>query len=208
MEILFEGIDLARISTSFTINGTAAIILRDVPRGMADKQGVPREKLTGTIQNDILKEYVARGTWIFPVRPSMRSSPTPCSSPTHDAALQSDLHRRRARARCRLHRGRGDGLHAGERLAYVDELIAARRRPERVRQAAVVLLLCAHGSLRGGLPSSAPPAALGAHHEGALRHDRPEGADVPLRRGLRRIVARRAQPYNNIVRVGVETWPR
>ncbi|WP_262926593.1 methylmalonyl-CoA mutase family protein, partial [Streptococcus pneumoniae] len=38
----------------------------------ADKQGVPRAKLTGTIQNDILKEYVARGTWIFPVRPSMR----------------------------------------------------------------------------------------------------------------------------------------
>ena len=39
---------------------------------VADKKGVPREKLTGTIQNDILKEYVARGTWIFPVKPSMR----------------------------------------------------------------------------------------------------------------------------------------
>ncbi|UHL63961.1 methylmalonyl-CoA mutase family protein [Paralcaligenes sp. KSB-10] len=70
-EILFQGIDLSRISTSFTINGTAAIIYA-MYLAVADKQGVAREKLTGTIQNDILKEYVARGTWIFPVRPSMR----------------------------------------------------------------------------------------------------------------------------------------
>ena len=71
METLFEGIDLAGISTSFTINGTAAIIYA-MYIACADKMGVPRAKLTGTIQNDILKEYVARGTWIFPVRPSMR----------------------------------------------------------------------------------------------------------------------------------------
>jgi methylmalonyl-CoA mutase, N-terminal domain len=71
METLFEGIDLGAISTSFTINGTAAIIYA-MYLAAADKQGVPRAKLTGTIQNDILKEYVARGTWIFPVRPSMR----------------------------------------------------------------------------------------------------------------------------------------
>ncbi|MBI3936976.1 MAG: methylmalonyl-CoA mutase [Betaproteobacteria bacterium] len=70
-EVLFDGIDLARISTSFTINGTAAIIYA-MYLAVADKHGVPREKLTGTIQNDILKEYVARGTWIFPVKPSMR----------------------------------------------------------------------------------------------------------------------------------------
>jgi len=71
METLFEGIDLGRISTSFTINGTAAIVYA-MYLAAADKQGVRREKLTGTLQNDILKEYVARGTWIFPVRPSMR----------------------------------------------------------------------------------------------------------------------------------------
>jgi methylmalonyl-CoA mutase N-terminal domain/subunit len=70
-EILFQGLDLSKISTSFTINGTAAIIYA-MYLAVADKQGVPRDKLTGTIQNDILKEYVARGTWIFPVRPSMR----------------------------------------------------------------------------------------------------------------------------------------
>ncbi len=70
-EILFDGLDLGAISTSFTINGSAAMIYA-MYLAAADKRGVPRAKLTGTIQNDILKEYVARGTWIFPVRPSMR----------------------------------------------------------------------------------------------------------------------------------------
>jgi methylmalonyl-CoA mutase N-terminal domain/subunit len=70
-ETVFRGIDLSKISTSFTINGTAAIIYA-MYIAVADKAGVPRAKLTGTIQNDILKEYVARGTWIFPVRQSMR----------------------------------------------------------------------------------------------------------------------------------------
>jgi methylmalonyl-CoA mutase N-terminal domain/subunit len=70
-ETVFKGIDLAKISTSFTINGTAAIVYA-MYVAVADKVGVPRAKLTGTIQNDILKEYVARGTWIFPVRQSMR----------------------------------------------------------------------------------------------------------------------------------------
>ena len=70
-EILFRDLDLSKISTSFTINGTAAIVYA-MYLAVADKQGVRRDQLTGTIQNDILKEYVARGTWIFPVRPSMR----------------------------------------------------------------------------------------------------------------------------------------
>ena len=71
MERLFDGIDLGTTSTSFTINGSAAMIYA-MYVACADKQNVPRNRLTGTIQNDILKEYVARGTWIFPVRPSMR----------------------------------------------------------------------------------------------------------------------------------------
>ena len=71
MELLFDNIDLSAISTSFTINGTAAIIFA-MYVAAADNAGVPRASLSGTIQNDILKEYVARGTWIFPVKPSMR----------------------------------------------------------------------------------------------------------------------------------------
>jgi methylmalonyl-CoA mutase N-terminal domain/subunit len=71
MEILFQGIDLSKISTSFTINGTAALIYA-MYVACAERRGLDPAVLTGTIQNDILKEYVARGTWIFPVRPSMR----------------------------------------------------------------------------------------------------------------------------------------
>ena len=71
MEILFEGLPLGEVSTSFTINGTAAIILA-MYLAVAERRGVPWERVAGTIQNDILKEYVARGTWIFPVQPSVR----------------------------------------------------------------------------------------------------------------------------------------
>ena len=70
-EILFDGIPLDTISTSVTANATAAILLC-MYICVADKQGVPQDKLKGTLQNDILKEYVARGTYIFPPAPSMR----------------------------------------------------------------------------------------------------------------------------------------
>ncbi|WP_096369742.1 methylmalonyl-CoA mutase family protein [Mycobacterium ulcerans] len=70
-EILFEDIPLDKISTSFTINGTAAILLAFYVAA-AERKGVPRAKLTGTIQNDILKEYASRGTWIWPPEPSLR----------------------------------------------------------------------------------------------------------------------------------------
>ena len=70
-EILFDQIPLDAISTSFTINGTAAILLAFYV-AVGEKQGVDRAKLRGTIQNDILKEYVSRGTWIWPPRPSLR----------------------------------------------------------------------------------------------------------------------------------------
>lgn len=71
MEALFEGIPLDKVSTSMTINGPAAVLLA-MYVAVAEKQGVNPEALKGTIQNDILKEYIARGTYIFPPRPSMR----------------------------------------------------------------------------------------------------------------------------------------
>jgi len=71
MEILFQGIPLDQVSTSMTINSTAAILLA-MYIGLAEKQGVDIPLLKGTIQNDILKEYVARGTFIYPPNPSMR----------------------------------------------------------------------------------------------------------------------------------------
>jgi methylmalonyl-CoA mutase N-terminal domain/subunit len=71
MEVIFAGLPLDRISTSFTINGTAAILLA-MYLAVCEKQRVPAAKINGTIQNDILKEYVARGTWIYPAAPSIR----------------------------------------------------------------------------------------------------------------------------------------
>jgi methylmalonyl-CoA mutase N-terminal domain/subunit len=71
MERLFEGIPLDQVSTSMTINAPCAVILA-MYLAVAEKQGVPFDKLRGTVQNDILKEYPARGTYIFGPRPSMR----------------------------------------------------------------------------------------------------------------------------------------
>jgi methylmalonyl-CoA mutase N-terminal domain/subunit len=71
MEILFDKIPLDKISTSMTINASAAVLLA-MYIAVAEKQGIPKEKISGTIQNDILKEYIARGTYIYPPKPSMR----------------------------------------------------------------------------------------------------------------------------------------
>jgi len=71
MEILLRDIPLEKVSTSMTINATAAMLLL-LYQLVAEKQGCPPEKITGTVQNDILKEYAARGTYIFPPKPSMR----------------------------------------------------------------------------------------------------------------------------------------
>ena len=71
MQRLFDGIPLEKVSTSMTINSTAAILLA-LYVAVAKKQGANLAKLSGTVQNDILKEYIARGTYIYPVRPAMR----------------------------------------------------------------------------------------------------------------------------------------
>lgn len=71
MEILFDGIPLDKVSTSMTINAPAMVLLC-MYAAVAEKQGVSMDKITGTIQNDILKEYVARGTYIYPPKESMR----------------------------------------------------------------------------------------------------------------------------------------
>src|SRR5207253_6324156 len=71
MELLLDGIPLDRVSTSMTINAPAALLLL-LYELVAERQGVASSALRGTVQNDILKEYIARGNYIFPPRPSMR----------------------------------------------------------------------------------------------------------------------------------------
>ena len=159
----------------------------------ADKQGVPRAKLTGTIQNDILKEYVARGTWIFPVRPSMRliadsilysNDVTPRFNPISD--------RRRARARRRLHRGRGDGLHAGQRPGLRRRTAPPRRRRRRSSRSGLSFFFYVHMDLF----EEACKFRAGRRLWARLLRERygvtdDEGAAFPLRRGLRRLLAGR-----------------
>jgi methylmalonyl-CoA mutase N-terminal domain/subunit len=71
MEVLLDGLPLGEVSTSMTINATAPILLA-LYVAVAENAGVPRDRISGTTQNDILKEYIARGTYIYPPRPSMR----------------------------------------------------------------------------------------------------------------------------------------
>ena len=71
MELIFDGIPLDKVSTSMTINSPAAILLA-MYVALGEKQGIALDRIKGTIQNDVLKEYVARGTYIFPPRPSLR----------------------------------------------------------------------------------------------------------------------------------------
>src|SRR5215471_9429738 len=71
MEVLLDGLPIDRISTSMTINATASLLLL-LYQLVAERQGCAPERITGTVQNDILKEYAARGTYIFPPQPSMR----------------------------------------------------------------------------------------------------------------------------------------
>ena len=71
MRTLFDGIPLEQVSVSMTINSTAAILLAFYV-ALADERGVPRAELAGTVQNDLLKEYIARGTYIYPIEPSLR----------------------------------------------------------------------------------------------------------------------------------------
>ncbi|MSP61354.1 MAG: methylmalonyl-CoA mutase [Myxococcales bacterium] len=71
MEAIFDGIALDRVTTSFTINATAPILLA-MYEAVAEKQGVAKSRIAGTVQNDLLKEFGARGAWIFPIAPSLR----------------------------------------------------------------------------------------------------------------------------------------
>ncbi len=205
MEILFEGIDLGAISTSFTINGTAAMIYA-MYVACAERRGVDRAKLTGTIQNDILKEYVARGTWIFPVRPSMRLIADTVlfaqdATPRFNAISIAGAHVRDA------------GSTAVEEmaytlangLAYVDELIRRGGDVERFAQR-LSFFFYVHMDFFEEVAKFRAARRLWAR----LMRER-YGATDPRAQLFRFGVVcggsslTAAQPYNNVVRVAIET---
>ncbi len=115
MAELFEGIPLDRVSTSMTINSTAIILLA-LYVAVARRQGVPEARLSGTVQNDILKEYVARGTYIYPPRPSLRIV-TDIFAFCERALpqLELDLDQRVPHSRNRRDRGAGGCFHVRQR---------------------------------------------------------------------------------------------
>ena len=125
MEVLFEGIPLDQVSTSMTVTSTAAIALA-MYIAVAEKQGVAPDKLRGTVQNDILKEYMAQKEWIFPPRPSLRlvrDSIVYCSAhlPNWNPISISGYHIREAGATAVQELA--FTLYAG--LTYVEEVIEA-----------------------------------------------------------------------------------
>lgn len=205
VELLFNGIDLGQVSTSFTINGTAAIVYA-MYLAAADKQGVPREQLTGTIQNDILKEYVARGTWIFPVRPSMRLIADTVlfsgrETPRFNAISIAGAHVRDAGATAIEEMG----YTLANGLAYVDELLRRGGDIERFARR-LSFFFYVHMDFFEEVAKFRAGRRLWAK----LLRERYSVTDEKALRfrfgvvcGGSSLVA--PQPHNNIVRVGVET---
>ena len=180
MRRLFDGVPLGEVSTSMTINAPAAVLLL-LYQLVAEEQGIPAETLTGTIQNDVLKEYIARGTYIYPPQASLR--------------LVSDTF-----AYCRAHLPRWNtisisGYHMAEAgatpaqevaftltngIAYVEAALAAGHRGRRVRAPAVVLLRRPDHAAGGGGQVPGRPADLGVGDARPVRRPRPAVADAAL----------------------------
>ena len=171
METLFDGIDMGEITTSMTINGPAAIALAQYIAA-AEKKGIPRAQLGGTIQADILKEYIAQKEWIFPPRPHMRIIVDMIEFCTaRDAEVEHDLDLGLSHSRSRLDRGARARVHARRRVRVRRSGDRARAGRRLVRAAALVLLQLAHRLLRRDreVPRGAPH--LRAAHAREVRRE-------------------------------------
>ena len=147
MAVLLDGLPLGEVSTSMTINATAPILLA-LYVAAAEAQGVARAAISGTTQNDILKEYIARGTYIFPPRPSMRLVTDVfefCAA--RAAQVEHDLDLGLPHARGRGDRGPGAGVHAGRRDRLRRGGRRARARRRRLRRPAVSFFFAAWSEL-------------------------------------------------------------
>ena len=161
MAILVDGLPLGSVSTSMTINATAPILLA-LYVAAAEAQGVPRAEISGTTQNDILKEYIARGTYIFPPRPSMRLVTDVFEFCARRAPqVEHHLHLRLPHARGRGDGRPGAGLHARRRDRLRGGGGRPRARRRRLRRAPVVLLRGVVGALRGGRQVPRGPPDVG-----------------------------------------------
>ena len=186
MRTLLDGIPLDQMNTSMTINATAAWLL-SLYVAFADEQGASRDKLTGTIQNDIIKEYLSRGTYVFPPEPSLRLikdtivfsyNEVPKWNPTNV---------------CSYHLQEA-GATPVQELAYalataiavLDTVKASGEVPADQfgtgRRARVVLRQCRPAVRHRDLQDARVQRAVGRDHARALRRHQSEGPHVPLRR--------------------------
>jgi methylmalonyl-CoA mutase, N-terminal domain len=204
METLFEGIPLAQVSTSMTINSTAAILLA-LYAAVAKRQGADLRKISGTVQNDILKEYIARGTYIYPPRPAMRIVTDMfawCRTelPSWTTISISGYHIREAGSTA----AQEVGFTLADAIAYVDAAIAAGLAVDEFAPR-LSFFFNAHNDLLEEIAKYRAARRLWAH----IMRDR-FGARDP-RSMMLRFHAQTAgssltaqQPENNIVRVAIQ----
>ena len=205
MATLFDGIPLDRVSTSMTINATAIILLA-LYVAVARRQGVPLDELSGTIQNDILKEYIARGTYIYPPRHSLRIVTDIfawCERelPNWNTISISGYHIREAGSTA----VQEVAFTLANAIAYVEAARAAGLDVDRARPAAVVLLRRAQRLHRGDREVPRGAAAVGAPHARPVRRDQ-RRARCRLRFHTQTAgsTLTAQQPDNNIVRVAMQ----
>ena len=204
MRLLLADLPLDKVTTSMTINSTAAILLL-MYELVAEENGVRRTQIGGTIQNDLLKEYIARGTYIFPPRPSMRiiTDIFGYCSPARPE-LEHDLDLGLPHPRGRLDGGAGDRVHDRQRHRLRAGGDRRRSRRRRLRAAPVVLLERPQQLLRRGRQVPRQPAHVAHDHDGALPRQGPEVGKMlrfHTQTGGSTLTAQ--QPMNNVVRVNV-----
>ena len=204
MERLFDGIPLDRISTSMTINATATILLA-LYVAVARRTG-RRRKLSGTVQNDILKEYIARGTYIYPVRHAMRIVTDIFAwARRGPAGVEHHLHLRLPHARGRIDRRAGGRLHPRQRHGLRSGRGRRRPRDRSLRAAPVVLLQRAQQLPRGGRQVPRPPAGCGpASCATASAQENPRSWMLRFHTQTAGSTLTAQQPENNIVRTAIQ----
>ena len=172
---LFREIPLDKVSTSMTINATAAILLA-MYVVVGEEQGVAASKLQGTVQNDVLKEYIARG-YLHLSRRSRRSGSRWISSASWRTRSSTSIRSRSAAITCGRpgrHRCRRSAFTLANAIEYVKRAVAAGIRGQSLRASALVLLRGAQRPVRRGGQVPGRPAALGQAGAGAFRRRRPD----------------------------------
>ena len=180
MRICFDQISLAEVSTSMTINAPAAILLL-LYELVGEEQGVPSKELRGTVQNDVLKEYISRGNYIYPPEPTMRLTTdifAYCDQnvPKWNTISISGYHMREKGCSA----VQEVAFTLANAIAYVEARDRRRPRSRQVRPAARLLLQRPQQRLPGDRQVPGGAADVGEDHAGALRRHRRAGADDPL----------------------------